>query len=103
MQTQRVCREVFHVSPGQGRDIQAVVGTIQGERFFFAGWRSHHYVKAAAESDNQLLLLPVRMPATLCTSRHIVGPKYPFDVKGYVVLILEKGKVAAGVLDSRQI
>lgn len=101
MQAKRIGGEVFHMPPSLRWQVEPVIGAIKCINLPLAGRCRNNHIKTAANRNDELLLLMIGMPAPLCAPRHIVGPKYPIDVKGDVVLILEEGEVASGVLDSR--
>lgn len=61
------------------------------------------HVKAARHGDDELVQSLVRVPATLGATRHVIQVVDTLDVKWNLVATFDKGQVATGILDFREV
>gem|GEM_PF-2316666 len=61
------------------------------------------HIKTSRHSYDKLMQLFMSMPAPLRASWDIVEIVYPLNIERYVFFLLNKGEVAAGVVDLWQI
>src|SRR5690554_6150215 len=97
VQRKGIGTEIFHVSPGQGRQIKALVRTIQMIAPFTAVRVLYHHIETARQGHHYFLMGLEGVSAPDFPTGYIVGPVYPFYYKREVTLVFHKGQVSPGI------
>ena len=100
--THRARREILDFTPMHRRNVQSMVGTVQRE-FLSTFSIIENDIETTACSDNELLQIPMGVTSTCRTARNVVKVIKTLDIERNVHATFDYAKVAALVVDNRDI
>src|SRR5689334_542096 len=100
-QTHRAGGEVVDLPPEHGRQMQAIIRTVQLKSFLLLAVIYDH-VKTSGHCDQELVTLLQRVSGTIRPAGDVIQIKDPLERERHVPLALEKGQIATGVRNLRQ-